>query len=42
MKNKIKIEEIINDIKSNNEDISRAAIFKVGEKKINELRPLLD
>jgi hypothetical protein len=35
------IEEIINDIKSSNEDIARAAIFKVGEKKINEIKPLL-
>jgi HEAT repeat protein len=33
--------ELINDIKSTDESIARAAIFKVGEKKINEIKPLL-
>src|SRR4051812_29156903 len=41
MKKEIKIQELINDIKSTDEDIARAAIFKAGEKKINEVKPLL-
>ncbi len=41
MKNEIKIQELINNIKSSDVDVARSAIFKVGEKKINEVKPLL-
>jgi HEAT repeat protein len=41
MEKEIRIKELINEIKSNNEDVARAAIFEVGEKKINEVKPLL-